>query len=144
MNGNTWVFKTLQAVGAAVAAFFVALNPVYWVLLGFMGLDIATGILAAFASRTLDSAVSFRGITKKVLALLIVVAAAVLGANSQSLGLSFELPLGEAVAIYYIVNEALSVIENAARAGVPIPPVLTDALAKLGGGNDGRERQASG
>jgi len=128
--------KALQAAGAFVLAFFVALNPVYWTLLGFMALDIATGLLAAVATKTLDSTVSFKGITKKMLILLVVVAAALLGSNSQALGLTIAVPLGEAVAIYYIVNEALSVIENAGRAGVPIPPMLWDALGKLGAGKE--------
>ena len=132
MKIEQWVIESCKGLGAFVLAFFVALNPIYLALLGFMLLDIATGILAAATIKAVDSQITFRGVTKKAIMLMIVVTAALLGTNADSVGLTVTIPLGEAVAVYYIINEALSVIENAARAGVPIPPILRDALKELG------------
>jgi len=98
------------------------------VLCILMALDILTGLMSATVAKTLDSGVGFRGVCRKVIVLAIVAAAA---AVSPMVG---GLPLAEVVAGFYCATEALSLLENAANSGVPVPSVLRDALVKLKAG----------
>lgn len=119
-NGGTW----FKVAFAAFAAFFARLDPLVQVLIALMVADIASGLLAAFVNRELSSDVSFRGMAKKAIVLILVAIAAMLGPV-------VNLPLGQAVAGFYAAHEGLSIIENAARAGLPVPNILQQALAIL-------------
>jgi toxin secretion/phage lysis holin len=114
----------IKAGIAAVAAIWVGLNPLVQLLLVAMVLDIATGLLSAYVRKVIDSAVSFRGMAKKSIILLLVWGAWQAGAWVGQ-------PLGEMVAAFYTLNEFISILENAAEAGIPVPQFLRDALAKL-------------
>ena len=118
------------AVGA-VAGWWLGLNPIVQLLIILMGLDIVTGILGAFVSKTIDSGVSFHGICRKAMILMLVLAASLLSTYASALGMAWQVPLGEAVAGFFVANELLSIVENAGIAGVPIPAVLKDALSQL-------------
>ena len=96
-------------------------------LLIVMVIDIMTGLLIAFREKALSSAVGFRGISKKALILLIVGLSHVL---DESIGGG---ALRGAVLGFYISNEGLSVLENAARLGLPVPEKLKNALTQLRG-----------
>lgn len=118
--------KTLIALAiAAGAAFWTGLPFILQLLVYIMALDILSGVIAAFVSKELSSDVSFRGLAKKAMILLMVALAQLLG---QAIGVA---QLAVAVAAFYCVHEALSILENAAKAGLPIPDILRDALAKL-------------
>lgn len=95
-------------------------------------LDYISGIIKAFVLKNLSSSIGFKGILKKV-GVLVVVALAVL----------IDRVTGESGAIrtlviyYFVANEGLSIIENLAQAGLPIPKVIKDALKTLKkGGKD--------
>ena len=118
---------TLQGVGAFAAALWAGLPIMVQVLIGMMLLDITTGLLAAYVGNALDSRVSFRGTAKKVIVLLLVAAAAWL---EPAIGV----PLASAVAGFYVVHELMSILENAALAGLPVPDELRAALARVPGG----------
>ena len=105
---------TLQGIGAFAAALWAGLPLMVQVLIGMMVLDTATGILAAYIDAALDSRVSFRGTAKKAIVLLLVAAAAWL---EPAIGV----PLASAVAGFYVVHELMSILENAAVAGLPVP-----------------------
>ena len=113
-----------KALIASVAAFWMSMHPLVQLLLLAMVLDVITGVLSAYVSATISSQASFRGITRKTLILLLVWGAWAVGNHLGQ-------PVGEAVAGFYVLNEFLSVIENADRAGLPVPQFLRDALAKL-------------
>ena len=115
----------LKSAAAIVAAVWGGFSPLLQALIVLMGVDIATGFLAGFVTKQLNSDVSFRGMAKKAIVLLIVATAIVVGSCS---GVDV---LGDAVTGFFLAHEALSVVENAAKAGVPTPQVLRDALAKL-------------
>ncbi len=118
----SWTIKSVAAVAAAVWGGF---SPLLQALIILMAVDIATGFLAGFVTKRLNSDVSFRGMAKKAIVLLIVTMATVVGSSS---GVDM---LDDAVIGFFIAHEALSVVENAAKAGVPTPKVLRDALEKL-------------
>jgi toxin secretion/phage lysis holin len=47
------------------------------------------------------------------------------------LPINFPMSLTSAIALFYCANEGLSILENVSEAGVPIPRVLRNALARL-------------
>lgn len=116
---------TQWPVGAQVLVGWLERQPVVGALLLLMALDILVGIVVAFGTRTLSSSASWSGMSKKAIMLLIIGAAAVIEPYAQGL------PLTRLVGLFYIVTESLSILENASLAGVPLPGVLTDTLAKL-------------
>ncbi len=118
-----WV-TAVKALAVAAAALWGGLEPLVQLLVILMAVDIVTGIMAAVSAKTLCSEVSFRGMSKKAIALVLV------GVASY-MEVLIQLPLGEMVAGFYCANEGLSVVENSAEAGLPVPQVLKDALAKL-------------
>lgn len=99
--------------------------PFVGVLVILMLLDILTGLVAAMSEGKVNSNCSFRGIWKKVQMLLLVAS-----------GLVFEvlypdIPWGKVIAGLFSVTEMISIIENAGRAGLPIPIALKETLSRL-------------
>jgi toxin secretion/phage lysis holin len=121
-EGVVWV-KLVAAIAAAV---WVGLHPLYQALLVLIVADIIVGVLASLATgEKLSSDVSYRGIVRKVLKVIMVGLAAYLEPYVGGV------PLGPAVAGYWCADELLSIVENYGRAGLPVPKALRDALAKL-------------
>lgn len=92
-------------------------------LLVFIALDYISGLIKAYCTKTLSSKIGFRGILKKVGILAIVVLSVSLdrlGGDSGS--------IRTLVIYYFVANEGLSVLENSAEAGIPIPNGLKNAL----------------
>ncbi len=108
-----------------VALDWFSLQPIVSGLLILMLIDVLTGCCLAVVQKKLSSTTSWRGMCKKVIVLLLVGVAAVLEPFANGI------PLSKLVAVFYIVTEALSIMENAAMAGVPLPAPLIDALVKL-------------
>lgn len=94
-------------------------------LLLLMVLDVACGVMLALARKTLSSSMSFRGMAKKGTMLIL------LGLSSAIEPFANGVPLLGPTALYFIVTEAISILEHAGALGVPLPPVLLEALAKL-------------
>ena len=88
-------------------------------------LDYVTGILKAIYTKTLSSAIGFRGLIRKV-TIFIVVATAVI---VQSV-VGDAIPLREIVIIFFVCNEGISLLENASEF-VPIPDKLKETLIQL-------------
>lgn len=120
--------KWFGAIGAMIAGAFVALDPIYQVLLVMIGVDIASGAMRAYRDGTLTSKIAFDGVMRKTGEILLVGACAYLQSLTPAIA---SVPLPEAVAMFYIYNESLSVLENLAAIGVPIPEFLKRALAAL-------------
>lgn len=110
---------------AFVASFWLGVPLSVQILVTCMGLDFATGLLVGFINRELSSQRSFVGLAKKMLVLILVATAHLI---SEALKIPFD--LGVAVAAAFVVNEVISITENCANAGVPIPPALLDVLLK--------------
>ncbi len=128
------VWKTTQYVlGVAGAAFMTvwATTPhTVQLLLMLMVADFAVGLLAAFINKELDSDISFRGVAKKVITLMVIGVSAIL--EQALLGSGYTVPLVAIVAGFYLINETLSILENVILAGLPVPDELKDALVKIG------------
>ena len=101
-------------------------------LIIFMALDYITGLMCAVIDKKLSSAVGFKGICKKVLILMLVGVANVVDIHIVGTGSA----LRSAVICFYLSNEGLSLLENAAHIGLPIPDKMKDVLAQLHGRED--------
>ena len=96
-------------------------------LVVFMALDYVTGVMCAIADKKLSSGVGFKGISRKILIILLVGVAHIIDTKVVGTGSA----LRSAVVCFYLSNEGLSLLENAAHIGLPIPEKLKDTLAQL-------------
>ena len=96
-------------------------------LLIAMVIDYITGVTASFFSPelSLDSRIGFKGIVKKVLILLMVAMGHIVDAV---IGTELAMPM---VLWVYLANECLSITENVANAGVPVPKRLKSTLRQV-------------
>ena len=115
------------AVGGGIGWFFGELDGFFYDLLDFVEIDYLTGVMCAIADRNLSSEVGFRGIFRKVLIFVMVGAGHILDAQVIGSGDA----LRTAVIFFYISNEGVSLLENAAHIGLPVPEKLKDVLAQL-------------
>ena len=99
------------------------------ILVVFMVIDIATGLIKALIKRKLNSKIGYKGFLKKAAIMLVIILANWLDMLTIS-----EVPVFKTIAIYfYIGMEGLSILENLNQIGVPIPRVISkyiDQLAK--------------
>lgn len=128
-------FGAVGTVGTAIAYAFGGWDASIITLLSFMAIDYITGFVVASvfhkskksASGGLESRAGWKGLCKKGTVLLLVVVANLL---DKQLGASF---VRDGVCIAFITNELISIIENAALMGLPIPGVIQKALDILSG-----------
>jgi toxin secretion/phage lysis holin len=121
----------LTVAGGFVAYWLGGVDKLLTALIAFMVLDYATGLLGAWSSHTISSAVGFRGIAKKVMLLGVVAVAFIIEDVTGG-----NLPLRELTIMFFIANEGLSILENAATAGLPLPTKLKDALLQVRKGSE--------
>lgn len=128
MNTILSVIKAvLVAIGGYIAWFLGGFDGILVALCIFALVDYLTGVTAAIVEKKVDSRIGAKGIARKFLMFLIVGASAVL----DMYVLGGESPVREIVIVFYIANEGISIIENAARLGLPIPQKLIDVLQQL-------------
>ena len=133
--------KGLQAIiSAALAAFAVymgALAVPIIVLMVMMIIDYLSGMSAAWVHGDLSSRVGAKGIVKKVgYMALIVVAMGVdyliySGFAAANIEVGYNMWFGLLVAVWLIINEMISILENLSKLGVPIPDFLTKIIQRL-------------
>lgn len=115
------------AIGGWIGYFLGGKDGMLIALVVFMALDYITGLMCAIMDKKLSSAVGFKGICKKVLILMLVGVANILDVHVVGQGSA----LRGAVIAFYLSNEGLSLLENAAYIGLPIPEKLREILAQL-------------
>ena len=123
-NGVQVVFT---AIGGWLGWFLGGSDGLIYALIAFVVIDYITGIMCAVADKKLSSAVGFKGICKKVLIFALVglghiLDTRVIGAGSV---------LRTAVIFFYLSNEGVSLVENAAHLGLPVPKKLKEVLEQL-------------
>ena len=117
----------LAAVGGFLGWFLGGMDGFIYALIAFVVVDYLTGVMRAVVEKELSSRVGARGIFKKIVIFLLVGVAHL--ADVYLLGDGDA--LRTAVIFFYISNEGISLLENAAVIGLPIPAKLKDALAQL-------------
>jgi toxin secretion/phage lysis holin len=126
------ILAVLSAAGGLAIHYLGGLDQLLMALLALIVVDYITGIAKAVAIKALDSKIGFKGIARKTLILSVVALSYV--AESLTRG---TLPLREMVILFFAANEGLSILENAAAAGLPIPEKLKETLAQLRGKENG-------
>ena len=115
------------AVGAVLGFMYGEVTGLFWALIAFMALDYITGVIVAIIEKRLSSEVGFRGLAKKFLILVFVAVGHI--ADTYILG---GTPAAmSAVMLFYIANEGISIIENAAALGLPVPKKLTNIMEQI-------------
>lgn len=115
------------AIGAALGYFLGGVDGLLITLIVFVSVDYVTGVAAAFVQNRVSSEVGFKGLLKKVFIFCLVGVAAMLDHNI----LGNTNVLRSAVIFFYLANEGISIIENAAMLGLPIPAALRKSLEQL-------------
>lgn len=115
------------AVGGWLGYFLGGCDGLLYALIAFIIIDYITGVMCAVIDKRLSSEVGFKGIFKKVLIFLLVGVANIL--DVQVIGTGSV--LRTAVIFFYISNEGVSLLENAAHLGLPIPQKVKTVLEQL-------------
>lgn len=123
--------KVFNSTVAVVATFFTYLfggwDVAIGILIVFMCLDYATGVIVAYQNNLLNSEVGFKGLVKKFMILVILIVAVMLDRLMNTGTWVFR----TLVCYFYIANEGISLLENVSNLGVKIPDKLKEALVQL-------------
>ena len=115
------------SVGGWLGWFLGGCDGLLYALIAFVVIDYITGVMCAINDHSLSSEVGFRGICRKVLIFLLVGIANILDVNVIGTGSV----LRTAVIFFYISNEGVSLMENAAHLGLPVPEKIKVVLEQL-------------
>lgn len=127
------ILTILGAAGSFIAGLFGGWDTSIITLLIFMLIDYISGLVVAGVfhkskkteNGALESRAGWKGLFKKGMTILVVVVANRL---DLQLGTSY---IRDAVCIAFMLNEAISIVENAGLMGVPIPKVIMNAIELL-------------
>lgn len=128
-----FILTVIGMIGGIISELFGGWTTDFQTLLIFMVIDFVSGLLVAILfknsnktdSGTLSSQAGFKGICKKCYILLMV-----LVAHRLDVTLATDY-IKTAVIIAFIINELISIIENAGLMGIPIPKVITSVIDVL-------------
>ncbi len=115
------------AVGGWLGYFLGGCDGLLIALVVFAVVDYITGVMCAISDQKLSSEVGFRGICRKMLIFFLVGVANIL--DMQVIGTGSV--LRTAIIFFYLSNEGVSLVENAAHLGLPVPEKLKAVLEQL-------------
>ena len=132
-------WNTIQLISTGIGGwlgyFLGGWDGLLYALIAFVVIDYLTGVMCAINDRTLSSEVGFKGICRKVLIFLLVGIANILDVNVIGSGGV----LRTAVIFFYISNEGVSLLENAAHLGLPVPEKIKVVLEQLHDRSENKE-----
>lgn len=131
----------IGTIGGVISYAFGGWDSALTTLMVFMAIDYITGLIVAGVfhkspktkTGALESKAGWKGLCRKGTTIFIVLVSCRL---DLIMGTSF---VRDAVIIAYIVNETISIVENAGLMGIPIPSVITKAIDVLKKKGDGDE-----
>lgn len=127
-----WISLMIYLVGG--------FDTLFKALLIMMALDYLTGLIKGYKKKNINSKTAYKGFWKKIVALIVVmwatqmdivfhhVGVQTLEASSNLSSIVQNIGIRTLVLLFYVSTESLSIIENAAALGVPIPEKLKSAL----------------
>lgn len=125
------IINTIQliftALGGYLGWFLGGIDGFMYALIAFVVIDYLTGIMVAIIEKKLSSKVGFRGIFKKVLVFALVA----IGHMIDTYIIQNVSAIRTAVIFFYLSNEGISILENSAKIGLPIPKKLKDVLKQI-------------
>ena len=124
-------WNTIQVIFAAIGGwlgyFLGGCDGLLVALVVFAAVDYITGVMCAVADKKLSSEVGFKGICRKVLIFILVGIANIVDVQVVGTGSV----LRTAVVFFYLSNEGVSLLENAAHLGLPVPEKMKEILEQL-------------
>lgn len=126
---TAWIGTQLavSAIGGWLGWFLGGVDGFLYALLAFVVIDYITGVMCAIVNKKLSSEIGFRGIFKKVLIFALVGVGHLIDHYLIGTGEAIR----TAIIFFYLSNEGVSLLENATRLGLAVPPKLKDILAQL-------------
>lgn len=131
----TGIQLAFSALGGYLGWFLGGVDGFLYALIAFVVIDYITGVMCAIVDKKLSSAVGFKGICRKVLIFCLVGIGNIIDIHV----LGTPGVLRTAVIFFYISNEGVSLLENSAHLGLPVPEKLKDVLAQLHDHEDRKE-----
>ncbi|MEL7610729.1 MAG: phage holin family protein [Bacillota bacterium] len=122
-----WLSSAFAAIGGVLVWFFGPWDALIMVLVAFVVTDYITGLVNAALHHTLSSEIGFKGLWKKVLIFFIVG----IGSLLDTVIPMTNGALRATLCLFYIANEALSILENAGAVGLPLPEKLRTMLEQI-------------
>lgn len=117
--------------------FFGDFDGLFKTVIIFIVVDFITGVMSGIHLKQLSSAVGFRGIFKKVCIFILIGIANILDVHVLNEGGV----LRATVMFFFIGNEGISILENMAELGVPIPKMVVSVLQQLRSKDDDSSNQ---
>lgn len=114
---------TVMCIASSIEKFFGGYDGIFITLIGFISLDYITGIGSALIRKNLSSRQGAIGLIKKLGILCVIAITTLIEENILQ-----TTALRNAVILYYISNEGISILENLCKLGVPIPDKLKETL----------------
>lgn len=127
MNGKQIFNLVVAIVGSMVTYLLGGWDTCLIVLVWFMALDYITGVIGGIVQKKLNSSVGFVGILRKATIIIVLIVSVLLDRLLNGGTWVFR----TLVCYFYIANEAISLLENATKIGIPIPDKLVSALDQL-------------
>ena len=127
-NILNWIKGAAAAIGGIAAYIWGGWDPLIIVLVAMVSIDYITGVINAGLQHGLSSQVGFKGLLKKIVIFMIVA----VGTLIDRIIPATNAAVRTAVCMYYIANEGLSILENAAEMGLPLPSALKKVLGQIG------------
>ncbi len=118
----------IAAIGGYLGYYLGGWDGFIYALVAFVTIDYLTGIMVAVLEKKLSSEIGFRGIFKKVLIFGLVGIGNMVDVYLLKNGSAIR----TAVIFFYLSNEGISILENTAKIGLPIPVKLKNLLEQLG------------
>lgn len=117
----------LTAIGGGLGYFLGGFDRLIFALILFVVMDYITGVMCAISDKKLSSSIGFKGICRKILIFTLVGLANIIDLHVIQTGSA----LRTASIFFYLSNEGISMLENAAHLGLPIPRKLKNVLEQL-------------
>ena len=137
MDKQTTIQALITAALAALTYYFSILAVPIIVLMTVMVIDYITGMVSAWHNAELSSKKGVFGIIKKLCYLALVCVGMgvdwLIYSDMTQVGITMNYTVffGILVAIWLIINELISILENLNRIGVPLPKFITVIVKKL-------------
>lgn len=120
---NNWISAIVSVIATTFVWLVGGIDIALSCLLVAIVLDYISGLIKAYETKTLSSSIGFRGILKKLGILVLVMLAVLVDRITIDNG-----GIRTLVIYYFVANEGLSILENLAQSGIPVPKKLKEAL----------------
>lgn len=120
---ESWISAIVSVIVTTFLWLIGGIDVAFLCLIVSIALDYVSGIIKAYCTKSLSSRIGFRGIVKKLAILILVMLSVIIDRITVNNG-----GIRTLVIYYFVANEGLSVLENLAQAGLPVPKKLKEAL----------------